>query len=68
MHSVGPVWALSELGLQEDDVGLHVTSVGLLSPVDFQPDVVAGMHYCKSLSVYRALEWMYVDSLRAHAP
>ena len=36
------------------------------TPTDYFIQSAAGFHYCKLLSPYRALEWMYVDGLKAH--
>ena len=33
------------------------------TPTDYFIQSAAGFHYCKVLSPFRAMEWMYVDSL-----
>ena len=33
------------------------------TPTDYLISAAAGFHYCKVLSPFRALEWMYTDSL-----
>ncbi|XP_063959811.1 uncharacterized protein LOC129267048 isoform X2 [Lytechinus pictus] len=43
---------------------LEVTSTSLYTDEDFPMVNLAGMYYCKLMSPYRAMEWMYVDSLR----
>ncbi|KAK7098990.1 uncharacterized protein [Littorina saxatilis] len=67
LHSTGLGWSTSNLGLQEDDQGLHVTSQALKTRLHEPINLFSGMHYCKGLSPYRAMEWIYVDSLRSHA-
>jgi hypothetical protein len=32
--------------------------------IDFPIKLTAGFHFCKVLSPARALEWLYVDSLK----
>jgi len=36
------------------------------TPVDYPISAAAGFHYCKLLSPYKAMEWIYVDSLFDH--
>ena len=43
---------------------LELSSVQLKTPVDYLIGIFAGIHYCKLLSPARAMEWIYVDSLR----
>jgi hypothetical protein len=33
---------------------------------DFPIEMFAGDHYCKLLSPFKAIEWLYVDSLYSH--
>ena len=33
------------------------------TPTDYAISAAAGFHYCKLLSPFRALEWIYIDSL-----
>lgn len=67
LHASGLTWSTSSLDLRENDLGLYVTSQALQTALDAFPSLFAGMHYCKGLSPYRAMEWIYVDSLRKHA-
>jgi len=32
------------------------------TPTDYPIEAASGFHYCKVLSPFRALEWIYVDS------
>jgi len=36
------------------------------TPTDYFIEAAAGFHYCKLISPFRAMEWMYVDGLYDH--
>jgi len=36
------------------------------TPTDYPISAAAGFHYCKLLSPFRALEWIYIDSQFDH--
>jgi len=36
------------------------------TPTDYPISAAAGFHYCKLLSPFRAIEWIYIDSLFDH--
>lgn len=44
---------------------LQLRAVQLKTDVKYKIGIFAGMHYCKLLSPARAVEWIYVDGLRA---
>ena len=66
VYGTGLQWSSQPLVIEESDAGLVVQGVALVTSVTspFFP----GMHYCKVLSPYRAMEWINVDSLRTHKP
>jgi hypothetical protein len=41
-----------------------VRSPTLRTPKNYYVRAVAGFHYCKLLSPARALEWIYIDSVK----
>lgn len=43
---------------------IDLRSPTLRFPTDYNIKVVAGLHYCKVLSPARALEWIYIDSVK----
>lgn len=47
----------------EDKKTVTVQSPMMRTPVDYYIGSAAGFHYCKILSPFRVLEWMYTDSL-----
>lgn len=68
--SGGPSWIWS--GLEFHDTVVNGTLVNIVrSPMmktsmDYWIKFSRGFHYCKLLSPARAMEWIYVDGLRAH--
>ena len=58
----GLYWTSTPLHLEENSDGLHVQGVALKTSVTSM--LFPGMHYCKVMSPYRAMEWINVDSLR----
>lgn len=63
----GPCWIWEELHYDEtaDGNNVAITSEQFSTALDFYLPKTAGFHYCKVLSPARAMEWMYVDGLRA---
>merc|ERR1712228_667626 len=47
---------------QQSPHSVTLTSAKLTSPPDFP--IFSGEHYCDLLSPYRALEWIYIESIR----
>ncbi|XP_067683462.1 uncharacterized protein [Haliotis asinina] len=62
--STGIQWVGWNLDLKETANALEVTSASLVTAADAFISSFAGMYYCKLLAPYRAMEWIYVDSLR----
>jgi hypothetical protein len=62
---MGPQWVYSSLSFQDskDKKTTVVRAPNLLTSHAFPLKSLADAHYCKLLSPYRALEWIYVDSL-----
>ena len=49
----------------EDRKTVTVQAPMMRTPTDYLIEGAAGFHYCKILSPFRVLEWMYTDSLFA---
>lgn len=47
----------------DDKKTVTVRAPMMRTPDDYFIQSAAGFHYCKVLSPFRALEWMYTDSL-----
>ena len=56
------LWAPTPLEMWEEKDGLHVRSVAMVTHTSSWRN--PGVHYCKVLPPYRAMEWVNVDSLR----
>ncbi len=70
-YNIGPLWIWTPLSYKnaKNETGgdiVEIRSVMMRTPADYGIKAAAGMHYCKLLSPARAIEWMYVDGLRAH--
>ena len=42
-----------------------ISSPMMRTPIDYPISAAAGFHYCKVLSPFKAMEWLYVDSLKS---
>lgn len=60
----GGLWIYQDLEWNEsaDKSEMDNVSVALILPEDELIPIFKSMHYCKMLSPFRALEWIYVDS------
>ena len=65
-YNAGPLWIWHYLGYtdNEDQTETVVNSPMMRTPVDYLVQSAAGFHYCKVLSPFRAMEWIYFDSLK----
>ena len=63
----GPCWIWKELQYNTTASGdaVELRSPQFSTATDFPLPKTAGFHYCKVLSPARAMEWIYVDGLRA---
>lgn len=66
LGNAGPIWIENpiEYQLSSDKSIMNVYSPCSHTPINYPVSSAAGFHYCKLLSPARALEWIYLDSLR----
>lgn len=66
----GPQWIWSYLSFEDNDDKTETTlrSETMRLPLNYWEIQVQGNHYCKLLSPYRALEWIYIDALKGKKP
>ena len=64
----GGLWIIEELKWKETDDKKEMdnVSVACILPETELIPIFKSMHYCKLLSPFRALEWIYIDSQYAH--
>ena len=60
----GPQWIWTPLSTEWSKDSFVVRSPSLKTPLDYPIKQVSGFHHCKLLSPARALEWIYIDSMR----
>jgi hypothetical protein len=64
-YNEGPLWIWTYMDYTENSDKTQETaqSAMMRTPVDYGIQAAAGFHYCKVLSPFHVMEWMYVDSL-----
>lgn len=66
--NAGPLWIWKYLSYtdNEDKTVTTIQSPMMRTPINYPIGAAAGFHYCKLLSPFRALEWIYIDSQKDH--
>ncbi len=66
-YNAGPLWIYNGLKYNQasDKSSMTIQSPMMHTPVNYGIKAAAGFHYCKLLSPARAMEWIYIDGLRA---
>ena len=66
--NAGPLWIWKYLSYNDnaDKTQTTIQSPMMRTPTDYSISAAAGFHYCKLLSPFRALEWIYLDSQLDH--
>lgn len=61
----GGLWIDESIKVKEskDHSEMDVIALGCPTTLDNPVAIFRGMHYCKLLSPFRAMEWIYVDGL-----
>lgn len=64
-YNAGPLWIWQYLSYEDNASKTEETiaSPMMRTPTDYLIADAAGFHYCKVLSPFRAIEWIYIDSL-----
>lgn len=64
-YNAGPLWIWTYMAYEEsaDKKTVTVQAPMMRTPLDYLVSSAAGFHYCKVLSPFKVLEWMYTDSL-----
>lgn len=57
------IWTLMDYTESEDGTEMVVSSPMMRTPTNYFVRSAAGFHYCKVLSPFKAIEWMYLDGL-----
>lgn len=63
-----PLWIWTYLSYKDnkDKTETTLRAPMMRTPTNYPISAAAGFHYCKLLSPFRAIEWIYIDSLFDH--
>ena len=63
--NAGPLWIWKYINYKDnkDKTETLIQSPMMRTPTDYWAKEAAGFHYCKLLSPFRAIEWIYIDGL-----
>ena len=64
-YNAGPlwIWTYMDYKTSKDHGTMTVRSPMMRTPDDYFIGSASGFHYCKVLSPFKVLEWMYTDAL-----
>jgi len=64
-YNAGPlwIWFFMQYKDNKDKTETLLQSPMMRTPIDYWAKEAAGFHYCKLLSPFRAVEWIYIDGL-----
>jgi len=67
--NAGPLWIWKYMSYKYNKKSsgervMEVSAPFMATPVDYKIKAAAGFHYCKLMSPAKAMEWIYIDSLR----
>lgn len=67
-YNAGPLWIWKYMDYVDnaDKTETVIQSPMMRTPTNYPISAARGFHYCKLLSPYRAMEWIYVDALYDH--
>jgi len=67
-YNEGPLWIWTYLDYKDNKAKTETTisSPMMRTPTTYPIHAASGFHYCKLLSPFRAIEWIYIDSLYDH--
>lgn len=65
-YNAGPlwIWTYMKYTQSKDNKTYMVQSPMMRTPITYKIAAARGFHYCKVLSPFRAIEWMYTDGLK----
>ena len=64
-YNAGPLWIWKYMSYKESDdkTQMIVQSPMMRTPESYSISAAAGFHYCKVLSPFKVMEWIYNDSI-----
>jgi len=64
-YNEGPLWIWTYMSYKESDdkTQMIVQSPMMRTPENYPISAAAGFHYCKVLSPFKVMEWIYNDSI-----
>ena len=63
-YNEGPLWIWTYMGYKDSDDNQEIVQSPMMrTPIDYAIKAAAGFHYCKVLSPFKVMEWIYNDGI-----
>lgn len=65
-YNAGPLWIWKYMSYKNvNDKTTIISSPMMRTPIDYPISAARGIHFCKVLSPFKAMEYLYIDSLKS---